>query len=102
MISKLHPKINSKTIGIIITFTALTTALNFVKIPVPFLPTFTYMMGDIAIVVAFLLFDAKTGISVAFLSTIITMIILPGPGGKSALHTILLEFLPCSWGYTLS
>ena len=72
---------NSKTIGIIVAFTALATALNLIKIPVPYLLTFSYTLGDIALVVAFLLFGPKPGIAVAFLSTIITMIILPGPGG---------------------
>jgi riboflavin transporter FmnP len=72
---------NSKTISIIIAFTALTTALNFAKIPVPYMPTFSYTMGDIVIVIALLLFGAKPGVAVAFLSTIITMIILPGPAG---------------------
>jgi uncharacterized membrane protein len=68
---------NSKTISTIIAFTALTTALNFAKIPVPYMPTFSYTMGDIVIVIALLLFGAKPGVAVAFLSTIITMIILP-------------------------
>jgi riboflavin transporter FmnP len=72
---------NSKAIGIIIAFTALTTALNFVKVPVPYMLTFSYSMGDIAIVIALLLFGAKPGVAVAFLSTIITMTILPGPAG---------------------
>ncbi len=72
---------NSKAIGIIIAFTALTTALNLIKIPVPYLLTFSYTLGDIALVIAFLLFGPKPGIAVAFLSTIITMIILPGPAG---------------------
>lgn len=72
---------NTKAIGIIIAFTALTTALNFVKIPAPYLPTFSYTMGDIVIVIALLLFGIKPGVAVAFLSTIITMIILPGPAG---------------------
>jgi riboflavin transporter FmnP len=72
---------NSKAIGIIIAFTALATALNLIKVPVPYLITFSYTLGDIAIVIAFLFFGPKPGIAVAFLSTIITMIILPGPAG---------------------
>jgi len=72
---------NSKAIGVIVAFTALTTALNLIKIPVPYLLTFSYTLGDIALVIAFLLFGPKPGIAVAFLSTIITMIILPGPAG---------------------
>ncbi len=70
---------NSKTIGIIVAFTALTTALNVIKIPVPYLLTFSYTLGDIALLVAFLLYGPKPGVAVAALSTIITMIILPGP-----------------------
>ena len=70
---------NSKTIGIIVAFTALTTALNVIKIPVPYLLTFSYTLGDIALLAAFLLYGPKPGVAVAFLSTIITMIILPGP-----------------------
>jgi riboflavin transporter FmnP len=72
---------NSKTIGVIVAFTALTTALNFVKIPVPYMPTFSYTLGDIVIVIALLLFGPKPGVAVALLSTIITMTILPGPAG---------------------
>jgi riboflavin transporter FmnP len=72
---------NSKAIGIIIAFTVLATALNLIKVPVPYLITFSYTLGDIAIVIAFLFFGPKPGIAVAFLSTIITMIILPGPAG---------------------
>jgi uncharacterized membrane protein len=72
---------NSKTIGVIVAFTALTTALNLIKIPAPYLLTFSYTLGDIALVIAFLLFGPKPGIAVAVLSTIITMIILPGPAG---------------------
>jgi riboflavin transporter FmnP len=74
-------KMKSKAIGIIIAFTALTTALNFIKIPVPYMPTFSYTMGDITIVIVLLLIGLKLGITVAFLSTMITMIILPGPAG---------------------
>jgi riboflavin transporter FmnP len=65
----------------VITFTALTISLNIIKIPVPYMPTFSYTIGDIIIVIAFLFLGSKPGITVALLSTIITMIILPGPAG---------------------
>jgi riboflavin transporter FmnP len=71
---------NTKAIGIIIAFTALTTVLNLIRIPVPFLPTFSYQFGDIVIVTAFLLFGPKYGISVGFLSMFVSMTILFGPG----------------------
>jgi hypothetical protein len=72
---------NTKAIGVTIAFTALTTALNFVRIPVPYMPSFNYQMGDIALVVAFLLFGPKIGITVAVLNMIVTMTIFLGPGG---------------------
>ena len=71
---------NTKAIGTIIAFTALTTVLNLVRIPVPFLPIYSYQFGDIAIVTAFLLFGPKYGVSVAFLSMFVSMTILFGPG----------------------
>jgi riboflavin transporter FmnP len=72
---------NTKEIAIIAAFTALVTALNFIKIPVPYLPTFSYQIGDIALVVALLLFGIKPGIVIAFLSMIINILIIPGPAG---------------------
>ena len=71
---------NTKAIGIIIAFSALTTVLNLVRIPVPFLPTYSYQLGDIAIVAAFLLFGPKYGILVSFLNMFMSMTILFGPG----------------------
>jgi riboflavin transporter FmnP len=70
----------TKAIGIIIVFTALTTVLNLFRIPVPFLPFFSYYLGDIAIVAAFLLFGPKYGVSIAFLSVFASMTILYGQG----------------------
>jgi riboflavin transporter FmnP len=70
----------TKTIGIIIAFTALTTVLNYIPIPVPFLPNYSYQLGDIAIVTAFLLFGPKYGVSVSFLNMFVSMTILFGPG----------------------
>jgi riboflavin transporter FmnP len=70
----------TRAIGIIIAFTALTSVLNLIRIPVPFLPFFSYQFGDIAIVVAFLLFGPKQGVSVAFLNMLVSMSIEYGPG----------------------
>jgi len=58
---------NTKAIGVTIAFAALTTALNVIKIPVPYLQNYSYQIGDIALVAAFLLFGPKSGIAVAFL-----------------------------------
>ncbi len=74
-------KTNSKAIGVIIAFTALTTALNLIRIPVPYMPSYSYQIGDIALVVAFLIFGAKVGITIGLLSMGVAMTILIGPGG---------------------
>jgi riboflavin transporter FmnP len=72
---------NTKAIAVIAAFTALTTTLNFIKIPAPYLPTFSYQMGDIALVIAFLLFGPKIGITIAFSNMLVSLILPTGPGG---------------------
>jgi len=72
---------NTRVIGVTIAFTALTTALNFIKIPVPYLPYFSFQIGDIALVAVFLLFGPKSGVAVAFLSMVVSMTLFVGPGG---------------------
>jgi hypothetical protein len=64
-----------KTVAVIVTFTALTTALNFFRFPAPFLPAFSYQLGDVVLVVAFLLFSPLIGLSIAFLNMIVNIII---------------------------
>lgn len=92
---------NSKSIGAIIAFTALTTALNFVRIPVPYMPTFYYQMGDIVIVIAFLLFGMKTGVTVAVLNMLVTMAIFTGPGGFVGAPYYLVAVLTMVFGIYL-
>jgi riboflavin transporter FmnP len=72
---------NTKAIAIIAAFTALTTVLNFIKIPAPYLPTFSYQIGDIALVVAFFLFGPKIGVTTAFLNMVTNIIFAAGPVG---------------------
>jgi riboflavin transporter FmnP len=72
---------NTKAIGAVIAFAALTVALNFIRIPVPYLPQYSYQLGDIAIVVALLLFGFRVGISVAVLSMIISILVNTSPVG---------------------
>jgi len=68
---------NSKTIGLVIAFTALATALNLIKIPIPFLPTHSYQLGDIILVVAFLLLGIKIGLTIAVVNMFVSMAIFP-------------------------
>lgn len=71
---------NTKAIAIVIAFAALTTVLNLIRIPCPFLPNYSYQLGDIVIVTAFMLFGPKYGVSVAFLNMFASLTILYGPG----------------------
>jgi riboflavin transporter FmnP len=73
--------VNTKEIGVIVAFTALTAVLNLVKIPVPFLPYFSYQLGDITLVIAFLLFGLGIGFAVVILSMIVSIAMLPSAVG---------------------
>ena len=67
--------------AIVAAFTALTAVLNLVKIPVPFLPWFNYQLGDITLVITFLLFGLSIGFTVVILSMIISVAMLPNAVG---------------------
>ena len=72
---------NSKALGLVIAFTALATALNLIRIPVPYLLTYSYQLGDIILVIAFLLFGVKIGLTVAIFNMFASMAIFPNPVG---------------------
>lgn len=84
---------NSKALGAVIAFTALTTALNFVRIPVPFLPGYNFQLGDIAIVIALLLFGFVVGISVALLNMLLGMTVFVSAGGVFGAFYYFLSIL---------
>jgi riboflavin transporter FmnP len=88
---------NSKSISLVIAFTALATALNFVRIPVPFLLNYSYQLGDIILVIAFLLFGLKIGLTVTLFNMLTTMVIYPNPvsiiGAPYYLFSILTMIL---------
>jgi len=71
---------DTKSVGLITTFTALATALNFARIPVPYMPTFSYQLGDIVLLVAFLIFGIKIGLAIS-VANMIKMFILAIPAG---------------------
>jgi len=93
---------NAKAISVIIVFTALTTVLNLIRIPAPFLPTFNYQFGDIAIVTAFLLFGPMYGVSVAFLSMFASMTIQFGPTSFIGPSYYFISVLTMLWGVYVS
>jgi riboflavin transporter FmnP len=69
--------VNTKTLGVITAFTALAAALNLIKIPTPYLLYFSYQLGDIILVIAFLLLGLKKGFLVAVLNMIVSIAINP-------------------------
>jgi riboflavin transporter FmnP len=68
-------------VGIVAAFTALTAVLNLVKIPVPFLPYFNYQLGDITLVITFLLFGLAIGFTVVIMSMLVSIVMLPNAVG---------------------
>lgn len=75
---------NTKTIAMIIAFAALTIVLNPVRIPTLYWPGFFYRLWEIPIVVAFLLFGPRIGVSVAVLNALAQIVIFPVPAGVLA------------------
>ena len=70
---------NTKEIALIITFAALTIALAPFRIPSVYLPGVYYRFCEIPIVVAFLVFGPKIGISIAGLNVFAEIVLFPGP-----------------------
>jgi riboflavin transporter FmnP len=70
---------NTKEISLTITFTALTIALDPIRIPSVILPAVYFRFCEIPIVVAFLLLGSAIAISIAALNTIVEIILFPGP-----------------------
>jgi riboflavin transporter FmnP len=71
---------NTRTLALIIMFVALTAAIDgFVpKIPFPLVPFLIYNLWEIPIVVAFVVFGPKTGLSIALINSLILLILAPG------------------------
>lgn len=92
---------NAKAIGVIIAFTALTTALNFVRIPAPYNPVLSYQLSDIVLIVAFLLFGLKVGMTIAGLHMILKMIVFVDLSGPVGPPYYLIAFLSMFFGVYL-
>jgi len=71
---------NTKTLALIIVFVALTAAIDAFapKIPFPLLPFLLYNLWEIPVVVCFLVFGPKIGLTVAFLNSFVLLILAPG------------------------
>lgn len=70
---------NTKAIALIIAFTALTIALDPIRVPSVILPGVYFRFCEIIIVVAFLLLGSAIAISIAGLNTLVEIILFPGP-----------------------
>jgi len=93
---------NTKAVAVTIAFTALATALNYVKIPAPYLIGFSYQMGDIVLIVALLLFGAKIGVTVATLNMLMTIILYQNPAGPIGPPYYLISVLAMFLGIYLA
>ena len=72
---------NTKTLAVTISFAALTIALNPIRIPTLYWPGFFYRFWEIPIVVVFMLFGARIGVSVAVINTLAQIVLFPVPAG---------------------
>jgi len=70
---------NTRSIAIIITFTALCIVLIPLRIPTVYWPGFYYYWWEIPIIAAFLLFGFKVALSISVLNTLARMVIGVSP-----------------------
>ena len=76
----MNAKTSTKTLALIIIFSALAIALNIYgpKIPFPLADFLYFQLWEIPIVIAFLLIGPKTGLAVAGLNTVVLFMFFPG------------------------
>lgn len=67
----------AKAVGVTAAFTALASVLNLLPIPAPYLPGYSYQLGDIILVIAFFLFGVKIGLATIALNIGVTMALNP-------------------------
>jgi riboflavin transporter FmnP len=72
---------DTKVIAFVIIFSALAIALNPIAIPSVFLRGWGFRLWEIPIVIAFLLFGLKVGVTVALVHTLAELTIFPSPVG---------------------
>ena len=82
---------NTRSIAIIITFTALCIALVPVRIPTLYWPGFYYYFWEIPMVAAFLLFGFKVAFSISVLNAVARLVFFPG---QAPLLGFIIGFMP--------
>jgi riboflavin transporter FmnP len=73
-------KLDTKTIAVIIIFSAFTIVLNLspIKIPAPYMPFLIYQIWEIPIVAALLLYGIGVGVFITLINTTILIFAFPG------------------------
>ena len=94
--------VNTKAITMAIVFAALSIVLNLVRIPAVYWPGFFYQLWEIPIVIAFLLFGPRIGISVAVLNVLAQIVLFPVPAGIIAYPWALVATLTMLLGVHLA
>jgi riboflavin transporter FmnP len=86
----MNTKSSTKTLALIIIFTALAVALNVYgpKIPYPFAPYLFFQLWEIPIVVAFLLIGPKSGVIVTVINTLILFFVFQGDLPSGPLYNL--------------
>jgi riboflavin transporter FmnP len=93
---------NAKVVGVVISFTALATLLNYIKIPVPYLAGFFYQLGDVVLIVTLLLFGAKPAITIASLNMVLAIVLYQNPAGPIGPPYYLISVLATFFGIYLA
>jgi riboflavin transporter FmnP len=72
---------NTKTLALMIIFTALTIAINIAgpKIPAPYAPFLQYQLWEIPIVIAFIAIGVKEGLFISVVNALVLLVYDPGP-----------------------
>ena len=83
-------RMNSKSIALIVTFTALCIALIPIRVPTIFWPGFYFYFWEIPIIAAFLLFGLKVALSISVLNGV-ARLFFPG---QAPLLGFIIQFMP--------
>jgi riboflavin transporter FmnP len=70
----------TRTLSLIIIFTALAAALNIYgpKIPFPLAPFLYFTLWEIPIVIGFVMAGPKSGVTISIINTLILLVVFPG------------------------
>ncbi len=94
---------NVKKVTLIITFAAVAITLNTVRVPTIFYPSNYFQFSQIPIVIAFLLFGTRIGISIGAVNLMVSIMILPFSSTSIVTYTMdFLSLLPMFAGLKLA